>query len=269
MEMQAKHRVVAREKWLAARKELLAKEKALTRMRDAVARERLNLPWVQIEKRYEFEGPRGRASLAELFGGRSQLLVYHFMFGPEWEEGCPSCSFIADHIDGALPHLAARDVSFVAVSRAPLSQIRPFQQRMGWRFKWVSSNGSDFNYDFHVSATAQERAKGRMQYNYAEMELGVEEMPGTSAFYRDPEGAVFHTYSAYARGGDLLIGAYNWLDLAPKGRDEDGLAFTMAWVRHHDRYEQGYSVDASAGYVAPKRTGSGTDSSCCGDHHHG
>jgi len=215
--MNAKHRVVSRKKWLAARKQHLMKEKALTRIRDVVARERRELPWVSVEKPYEFEGPDGKESLAGLFGGRSQLIVYHFMFGPGWEQGCPSCSFLADHVDGALPHLAARDVSFVAVSRAPFAQIRPFQSRMGWRFKWVSSHGSDFNYDFQASSATKE-------------------FHGTSVFYKDAAGEVFHTYSSYARGLDLMLGTYNWLDLAPKGRDEDGLGFTMAWVRHHDRY---------------------------------
>ncbi len=232
----AKPRVVSRKKWLAARKQLLMKEKALTGIRDVVARERRQLPWVRIEKPYEFEGPAGRDSLAGLFGGRSQLIVYHFMFGPGWKEGCPSCSFLADHVDGALPHLAARDVNFAAVSRAPFAQIRPFQSRMGWRFKWVSSHGSDFNYDFHVSSTAQQRAKGKMRYNYGEMEFSGEELPGASVFCKDAAGEVFHTYSAYARGLDLMLGTYNWLDIVSKGRDEDELARTMAWVRHHDRY---------------------------------
>lgn len=231
-------KVVSREEWLEARKVLLAKERALSRQRDELARHRRELPSVRIEKDYVFEGPDGRASLADLFGARSQLIVYHFMFGPGWAQGCPSCSYLCDHVDGALPHLAARDVSFVAVSRAPLAQIQAFQQRMGWRFRWVSSHGNDFNYDFHVSSTAEERARGRMSYNYGEMEFSGEELPGASAFYKDAQGSVFHTYSSYARGLDLMIGAYNWLDIAPKGRDEDGLKHTMSWVRHHDKYDE-------------------------------
>jgi predicted dithiol-disulfide oxidoreductase (DUF899 family) len=214
----------------------LAREKELTRLRDEIAHERRELPWVKVEKRYVFDGPRGKETLADLFDGRSQLIVYHFMFGPGWEQGCPSCSFLSDHVDGALPHLAARDVSFVAVSRAPLAQIQAFQRRMGWRLKWVSSYGDDFNHDFHVSSTPEERTKGRMHYNFGEIAFDSEELPGTSAFYRDTDGQVFHTYSSYARGLDLLIGAYNWLDIAPKGRDEDDLPRTMAWVRHHDKY---------------------------------
>jgi len=230
--------VVSREVWLQARKALLAKEKAFSRERDELARQRRGLPWVRIEKDYVFEGPDGKEPLAGLFGAKSQLIVYHFMLGPGWAQGCPSCSYLADHFDGALPHLAARDVSFVAVSRAPLAEIQAFQRRMGWRFKWVSSHGNDFNYDFHVSSTAEERAKGRMAYNYGEMAFSGEELPGASAFCKDAQGGVFHTYSSYARGLDLMIGAYNWLDIAPKGRDEEGLQHTMSWVRHHDKYEK-------------------------------
>ena len=231
-------KVVSQEEWLVARKQLLAKEKELTRQRDEVSRLRRNLPWVKVEKNYLFDGPNARETLADLFSGRSQLIVYHFMLGPEWKEGCPSCSFMSDHVDGALPHLAARDISYVAVSRAPLARIQAFQKRMGWRFKWVSSYGSDFNFDFHVSLTPEERAKGRVAYNYGEMEFSGDELPGMSAFYQDSAGTVFHTYSCYARGLDPLIGTYNWLDLAPKGRNEEGLPWPMAWVRHHDKYEE-------------------------------
>jgi predicted dithiol-disulfide oxidoreductase (DUF899 family) len=231
------HPVVSREAWLAARRQHLAKEKEFTRLRDRLSAERRELPWVRVEKDYVFDGPAGQETLAELFAGRSQLIVYHFMLGPGWDEGCPSCSFLADHFDGALPHLQARDVTFVAVSRAPLPEIQAFQRRMGWRFKWVSSYGSDFNYDFHVSFTKEELAQGKVDYNYALAE-GYDELPGLSVFYKDADGVVFHTYSAYARGLDILLGAYNYLDLVPKGRDEAELPWTMAWVRHHDRYDR-------------------------------
>jgi predicted dithiol-disulfide oxidoreductase (DUF899 family) len=229
------HRVVAQEEWLAARKQLLRKEKEFTRFRDQLSAERRELPWVRVEKEYVFDAPGGKETLADLFDGRSQLMVYHFMFGPGWEQGCPSCSFVSDHIDGANWHLPRRDVTLVAVSRAPLSEIEAFKRRMGWRFTWVSSYGSDFNYDFHVSFTKDQLAQGKVEYNYDTVE-GYDELPGLSVFYRDENGAVFHTYSAYARGLDMLIGAYNYLDLAPKGRDEAALPSTMEWVRHHDRY---------------------------------
>jgi predicted dithiol-disulfide oxidoreductase (DUF899 family) len=229
------HRVVSQEDWLAARRELLRKEKEFTRLRDQLSAERRELPWVKVEKEYAFDTPDGKQTLADLFDGRSQLMVYHFMFGPEWEQGCPSCSFVSDHIDGANWHLPQRDVTLLAVSRAPLAQIEAFRQRMGWRFKWVSSCGSDFNYDYHVSFTKEELAKGKVDYNYDLVE-GYDELPGLSVFYKSENGDVFHTYSAYARGLDMLMGAYNYLDLAPKGRDEAALPWTMAWVRHHDRY---------------------------------
>jgi predicted dithiol-disulfide oxidoreductase (DUF899 family) len=237
MEEPMQHEIVSQEAWLAARRAHLAKEKEFTRLRDELSAERRALPWTRVEKRYAFEGPDGRQTLPELFDGRSQLIVYHFMLGPGWEEGCKSCSYVADHFDGALVHLAHRDVTLVAVSRAPLAEIEAFKERMGWRFPWFSSFGSDFNADFHVSFTKEQLAAGKVDYNYRLVE-GEDELPGLSVFYQDGDGAVFHTYSAYARGLDMLVGTYNWLDLAPKGRDEAALPWTMAWVRHHDRYDQ-------------------------------
>ena len=245
------NRVVSRDAWLAARKRHLGDEKELTRLRDRLSAERRELPWVKIDKSYAFDGPKGKETLADLFGGRSQLMVYHFMFAPEWEAGCRSCSFLADHFDGSLVHLAQRDVTLVAVSRAPLAKITAFKQRMGWRFNWVSSFGNDFNHDFHVSFTKEEMVNGKVYYNYDMQEFPSEEAPGISVFYKDATGEIFHTYSSYARGLDMLLGTYNYLDLVPKGRDEDGLAFTMAWVRHHDRYGDDYVVDPKASYQPP------------------
>jgi predicted dithiol-disulfide oxidoreductase (DUF899 family) len=230
-------KVVSQQEWLEARKALLAKEKAFSRQRDELARLRRELPRVRVEADYRFDAPEGKVPLAGLFGPRSQLIVYHFMLGPGWEAGCKSCSFLADHFEGALPHLAARDVSFVAVSRAPLAEIEAFRKRMGWGFRWVSSRGNDFNFDYHVSFRKEDLGKKKLEYNFALGDVSMEELPGASVFYRDEAGGVFHTYSTYARGLDLMLGAYNWLDLVPKGRDEDGLPFTMAWVRHHDKYE--------------------------------
>lgn len=241
-------KVVSRAEWLAARKEFLKKEKKLTRMRDVVSQQRRELPWVKVEKEYVFDAPGGKKTLGELFEGRSQLIVYHFMFGLEWKEGCPSCSFNMDHTDGALVHLAQRDVTFLAVSRAPLPKIEEFKRRMGWRFNWVSSFGNDFNRDFHVSFTKEEMAKGKVYYNYDMNKFPSEEAPGYSVFYRDKNGDVFHTYSAYARGTEVALGTYNYLDLVPKGRDEDALPFTMAWVRHHDRYSDGHLADPTRPY---------------------
>ncbi len=231
-----KHAVVSGDKWVAARKKLLAREKQFTRLRDKLSAERRKLPWEKVEKDYVFNGPSGKETLADLFDGRSQLVVYHFMLGPGWKQGCPSCSFLADHFDGAAVHLAQRDVTFVVVSRAPLKEIKAFQKRMGWQFKWVSSHGNDFNEDFHVSFPEEKSGNGKVLYNYKLQESMGEEMPGASVFYRDKKGGIFHTYSAYARGLDILVGAYNFLDLVPKGRDEDKLPWTMSWVRHHDRY---------------------------------
>ena len=258
--------IVSQDEWLAARKQLLIKEKELTRLRDQLSAERRELPWVKVEKPYVFDGPDGKETLADLFAGRSQLIIYHFMFAPGWEEGCRSCSFLADHIDGSVMHLAHRDVTLLAVSRAPLPQLAAFKKRMGWRFKWVSSYGSNFNSDYHVSFTKDDIAKGQTYYNYEVRASPSEgEAPGTSVFYQDETGDIFHTYSSYARGGDMLIGAYNYLDLVPKGRDEDALAFTMAWVRHHDRYGDDYVVDPKAPYLPPKDSdschGSGEDHS--------
>ncbi len=251
------HKVVSHDEWIAARKAYLAEEKAFTRARDALARKRRELPWEKVEKKYVFDTPQGKQSLADLFGGKSQLIIYHFMLGPGWEAGCPSCSYLADHFDGAVIHLAQRDVSFVVVSRAPLAEIETFKRRMGWRFKWVSSYGSDFNSDYQVSFTPEEKKGGKVLYNYEFIEsFPSEERPGASVFYKNAAGEVFHTYSTYGRGLDILIGTYHFLDLAPKGRDEDGLASSMAWVRHHDRY-QGAVVDTKASYQEPK------SASCC------
>lgn len=236
-------RIVSRDEWLAARKALLAREKAHTREGDALSADRRRLPMVKVETSYMFDSADGRRSLADLFEGRSQLIVYHFMMGPGWAEGCPSCSFLMDHLDGVLPHLANRDVTLVAVSRAPLAEIDAFKRRMGWQFPWVSSYGTAFNRDFHVSFTKDEVASGKMHYNYAEQLFPSEEGPGFSVFVTNAQGDIFHTYSTYGRGGESVLGTYHLLDLVPKGRDEDGLPFPMAWVRHHDRY----SAHAGAG----------------------
>ncbi|HEY2103970.1 MAG TPA: thioredoxin family protein [Chthoniobacterales bacterium] len=228
-------KIVSKDEWLVARKDLLVREKQLTRLRDEVSRHRRELPWVKVEKRYVFRGPDGEKTLADLFEGRSQLIVYHFMLGPGWEEGCKSCSYLADHFDGANLHLPHRDVTFAVISRAPFPEIERFQKRMGWRFNWLSSYGNDFNFDYHVSFTKEDEARGRSFYNYEMAEFINDELPGLSVFAKDEGGDIFHTYSTYARGLDTLIGAYNFLDLVPKGRDEDSDS-TMSWVRHHDRY---------------------------------
>lgn len=231
-----RHRIVSKEEWLQARKELLVEEKAHTRRHDALSAERRALPWVRVTKEYVFDAPGGWRTLADLFDGRSQLIVNHFMLGPGWKEGCVGCSFGADHLDGALVHLAHRDVTLVAVSRAPLAEIEAFRKRMGWRFDWVSSYGSDFNRDFHVSFTEDDMTNGKVFYNYEMREFQCEDLPGTSVFYQDEKGDIFHTYSTFARGGEMVLGTYMLLDLVPKGRDETGLSPPMAWVRHHDRY---------------------------------
>ena len=238
-------RIVSRDEWIAERKKLLAREKELTHLRDQIARERRALPWVRIEKNYVFDTPEGPRTLAELFEGRRQLLVQHFMFGPRWEQGCPSCSFMADHTDGMNVHLEHRDITFLAISRATLAEIERFKSRMGWRFRWVSSHGSDFNYDFGVSFTPEEKAKGEVYYNYAMQPFESEELPGISVFYKDDTGEVFHTYSTYRRGVEVMMGAYDMMDLTPKGRDEDP-GQGMGWVRHHDRYEPAVATAAPA-----------------------
>jgi predicted dithiol-disulfide oxidoreductase (DUF899 family) len=233
---------------------LLAREKEHTRKTDELAEERRRLPRVRVEKEYVFESEEGRVPLPELFEGRSQLIIYHFMFGPGWEEGCRSCSFGMDHIGGMLPHLRARDVSFASVSRASLPEIAAFRRRMGWEFPWVSTAGNEFAADFHVSFTREDMEAGRVTYNYTTFPPGllpVEDLPGISVFARDESGDVFHTYSAYARGCEVLLGTYGLLDLTSKGRDEEDLAHAMAWVRHHDRYDDDYAVDRTAGYSPP------------------
>ena len=232
---EANHPVVSRDQWIAERKKLLAREKQVTHLRDQVAGERRELPWVRVEKDYVFDTPAGRRTLAELFDGRRQLLVQHFMLGPGWEQGCKSCSFMADHTDAMNVHLAQRDVTMIAVSRAPLAEIERFRRRMGWQFEWVSSHGSDFNYDWNVSFTPAEKG-GEVYYNYSMQSLKAEELPGISVFCKDDAGQVFHTYSTYGRGVEVMMGTYNMLDLTPKGRDEKA-GQGMAWVRHHDRYE--------------------------------
>jgi predicted dithiol-disulfide oxidoreductase (DUF899 family) len=250
------NRIATRDEWLVARKAHLAKEKELTRLRDQLSAERRELPWVRIDKPYVFEGPSGRETLSDLFDGRSQLIIQHFMFGPGWKEGCVGCSFSVDHIEGALVHLEHHDVSYVAASRAPLPEIEAFKKRMGWRLKWVSSYGSDFNYDFHVSFKPDEIEKGEGYYNYEMRKIGIEELSGRSVFYKDESGDIFHTYSSYGRGGDLMLGTYNILDLMPKGRNETGPNHNMTdWVRHHDRYDSGGGHVAATGrYVPPDRS---------------
>ncbi len=230
------HPVVSHEEWLTARTAFLAKEKEFTRLRDELSRQRRALPWEKVDKTYVFDAPGGRETLSDLFEHRSQLIVYHFMFSPEWDEGCPHCSFWADHFDGMGVHLNHRDTTLVAISRAPLAKIEPFKRRMGWRFKWVSSAQNAFNFDYGVSFTPQAIRDKTVIYNYRQTDTEDTEREGVSVFYKDERGAIFHTYSSYARGIDLLNGTYNFLDLVPKGRDEDGLESPQDWVRYHDRY---------------------------------
>jgi predicted dithiol-disulfide oxidoreductase (DUF899 family) len=235
----ASHPVASDGRWIEERTRLLAREKELTRLHDQVASERRALPWRRVTKDYAFDTPAGRRTLADLFGGHRQLLVQHFMFGPGWEQGCPSCSYMADHMDGMTIHLAHRDIGFAAVSRAPLPDLLRFRQRMGWKFDWVSSHGSDFNFDFGVSFTAEELATGEVPYNYRKGYFPAEEAPGISVFWRDDAGEVFHTYSTFGRGVEAMMGAYVLMDLTPQGRSERDVFYKMEWLRHHDRYEPG------------------------------
>ncbi len=229
--------VLPHDQWIIARKALLAEEKEFSRLRDELTAKRQALPWEKVEKDYVFEGPDGRETLSDLFDGRSQLIVYHFMYGPGWEVGCKSCSFLADHFEPAIVHLNSRDVSVAVISRAPFQDFQAFRKRMGWSFKWLSSHGGDFNEDFNVSFTQTEIDNGNTYYNYEEQKFPSTEAPGASVFYKDEKDDIFHTYSVYARGLDMFITAYHYLDIVPKGRDENGLAYTMEWVRHHDSYE--------------------------------
>lgn len=230
-------RIVSHDDWIAARKELLAREKEFSRLRDRLSRSIRDLPWERVERDYVFDGPNGRETLAQLFDGKGQLIVYHFMFDPAWDEGCMICSFMADHFTPLVVHLRQRDVTMAAVSRAPIAKLEAFRQRMGWDFKWVSSADNDFSGDFRVSFTQEQIDNGQVEYNYRnEPGVPATELPGMSVFAKNDAGEVFHTYSTYARGLETFLGTYRFLDIVPKGRDEDDLAFTMAWIRHRDRY---------------------------------
>ena len=229
-------KVVSQKEWLAARKQLLVKEKKFSKLRDALNLQRRELPWVKIEKEYVFAGPTGQVTLGDLFCGKSQLIIYHFMLGPSWGEGCEHCSFWADHFDSVNFHIGARDTVFAVISRAPWKEIAPFKKRMGWRFKWLSSFNTDFNFDFNVSFTPEQLKNGKAIYNYAPLDMNIDEREGVSAFYRDRNGDTYHTYSSYERGIDLMNTTYNFLDLTAKGRDENPEA-TQDWVRYHDKYK--------------------------------
>jgi predicted dithiol-disulfide oxidoreductase (DUF899 family) len=232
------HKIVSHDEWLAARRELLAKEKELLRAKDQLRQQTRDLPWVKVEKEYFFEGPNGRESLSDLFAGRSQLIVNHFMLGPGWKQGCLGCSFGADQVEGSVIHLVNHDVMYVAVSRAPYPEIAAYHERMGWNFKWVSSNGSDFNFDYHVSFSEADKQRGKVFYNFETMDYAIEELPGFSVFYKDASGDIFHTYSVFARGTELMGGVYGFLDVTPKGRNEPPGGNLTDWVRRHDEYDQ-------------------------------
>ena len=251
-------KVVSRDEWLAARQELLAREKELTRARDAVSAQRRELPWVKVEKEYIFDTPQGKKTLADLFDGRSQLIVYHFMWRKEFGEGCVGCSYLCDHVDSMRQHLVQHDVNWVAISRAPLADLEGFKQRMGWKFPWLSSHASDFNFDYHVSFKAPELVSGKVYYNYRWTDASIEELSGMSVFHKDENGDVFHTYSTYGRGNEEVLGTYMWLDITPKGRNETGPNHNLSdWVRHHDRYDAKGHVDATGAFIAEKAK------SCC------
>ncbi|MET4575407.1 DUF899 domain-containing protein [Ottowia thiooxydans] len=258
--------VVSHSEWLSRRKELLVQEKELTDQRDRVAALRRALPWVRVDKDYVFDSVHGTQSLADLFDGRSQLIVQHFMFAPGWAQGCPSCSFMADHTDGMRIHLENRDVSFVAISRATLPEIERFRARMGWQFNWVSSNKSDFNYDFNVSFPPQEDAAAQANYNFSKVDFSEEEMPGISVFFKNEAGEIFRTYSAYARGVEAMMGTYAMLDLVPHGRGERDVPHKMEWVRHHDRYEpKSQALHGKEVSTHSQQSGSeAADRTCCG-----
>jgi predicted dithiol-disulfide oxidoreductase (DUF899 family) len=237
--MPTNHAVVSSDEWLRARRELLAKEKEFTRLRDELSASRRALPWERVEKNYVFDGPKGQETLAQLFDGRSQLVVYHFMFAPEWEEGCKSCSWWADNFERNVIHLTHRDVTLVAISRAPFAKLDAFRRRLGWTFKWLSCDGNDFAYDYGVSFRPEALARGEADYNYRKHKTSMSDLPGISVFYHEADGGVFHTYSCYARGVDMMNAGYHYLDLVPKGRDEDGLPYNQAWVRERDKYGSG------------------------------
>jgi predicted dithiol-disulfide oxidoreductase (DUF899 family) len=238
------HKIVSREEWIAARKAHLGREKEYTLARDRLSAERRDLPWVRVDKNYQFERPGGTATLADLFAGRSQLVVQHFMFAPDWNEGCKSCSFWADGFERMIPHLAARDTTLVAISRAPLQKLLAFKARMGWTFDWLSSGASDFNYDYGVAFTRDEIERGDKTYNFGTSGFGIEDAPGISVFYRDDAGEIFHTYSCFARGLDMMNAAYHYLDLTPLGRHEEGLPYPMDWLRLRDQYQPAQVVAA-------------------------
>jgi predicted dithiol-disulfide oxidoreductase (DUF899 family) len=240
------HKVVTEQQWIEARRALLVEEKALTRERDRLAEKRRSLPWVKVEKNYVFEGAEGSVTLADLFDGRSQLIVYHFMFGPDWEEGCPGCSLLSDQVDGPRQHFEHNDVSFVAVSRGPIGRLQTYRKRMGWTFRWVSSSANDFNFDYHVSFPEGERKKG-VFYNFEERpDPGIDELSGVSIFYKDDDGTIYHTYSSYGRGGEMYLPVYGWLDVVPRGRNETNKGNLTDWVRRHDRYQNDGRTQRSA-----------------------